>query len=152
MPSRGGPAGQQLSAAASMPIRQRVEPHRRRVEATIFGEVTITDILEAISSSVADPEFQPGFNVLFDHTQITKVITTEQVEEMVEHLDSLSESMAGARWAVVTSLDASCGMMRMLSVLAERVPMEVGVFRNAEEAKGWLRSPRREDGPARSAS
>ena len=49
---------------------------------------------------------------------------------------------AGDRWAIVATVPASYGMMRMLSVHAERVPMDARVFERAEDAESWLDSPR----------
>lgn len=41
---------------------------------------------------------------------------------------------------MVTREPASYGMMRMMSVLVERVPMEVQIFETIEEAEEWLGS------------
>jgi hypothetical protein len=125
-----------------MPVHQTVDAELRRIVATISGEVEISDILGAITAAVNDPAFQPGFDVYSDHTQITRFITPNQLAAMVAHLESLSDRLSGARWAIVTSAPASFGMMRMLEVHAERIPMEVRVFRSAGEAEHWLAGPR----------
>ncbi|MDX1649755.1 MAG: hypothetical protein R3263_07855 [Myxococcota bacterium] len=121
-----------------MPIRAWIEKDRRRVRAAISGAVGMADILRAIDESVAHPDFERGFDVLSDHTEVTRVITVGQLREMVAHLESLAPQMAGARWAVATRRPASYGMMRMLSVYAERVPMTVEVFDSLVEAEAWL--------------
>jgi hypothetical protein len=123
-----------------MPVHYRIDKERRLIVATVFDEVSIAEMIDAISDSVSDPDFERGFNVLSDHTRITRVIIPEHVKRIVDHLESLSIQLSGARWAVVTESEASFGMMRMMSVLAERVPMEVQVFRNADEAGLWLDS------------
>jgi hypothetical protein len=123
-----------------MPVDFKIDTERRLIVATVFDEISDTDIIEALHSSVSDPGFEPGFNVLSDHTRITRPITTEQVKLMVGHMESLSDHLAGARWAIVTNSPASYGMMRMLSVFAERVPIELQVFRDADEANRWLAS------------
>jgi len=123
-----------------MPVDFKIDTERRLVVATVFDEISDTDIIETLNSSVSDPDFEPGFNVLSDHTRITRPITTEQVKLMVGHMESLSDHLAGARWAIVTNSPASYGMMRMLSVFAERVPIELQVFRDADEANRWLAS------------
>ncbi len=121
-----------------MPVDFKIDTERRLIVATVFDEISDTDIIEGLHSSVSDPGFEPGFNVLSDHTRITRPITTEQVKLLVGHMESLSDHLAGARWAIVTNSPASYGMMRMLSVFAERVPMELQVFRDADEANQWL--------------
>ena len=104
-----------------MPIKQWVESDRRRIRAVVYGNFTISEILGAIDSAVQDPGFEPGFDVLSDHTEIGEPLTISQAQEMVSHLKKLAKQMAGSRWAVVTREPASYGMRRMLSVLIERV-------------------------------
>ena len=62
-------------------------------------------------------------------------VTPSQAKQMVEHLVNLADVFAGTRWAVVTSQPASYGMMRMVSVHAERVPMDVRIFSSLEAAE-----------------
>jgi hypothetical protein len=123
-----------------MPVDFKIDTERRLIVATVFDEISDTDIIETLNSSISDPDFEPGFNVLSDHTRITRPITTEQVKLMVGHMESLSDRLAGARWAIVTNSPASYGMMRMLSVYAERVPVELQIFRDTDEANQWLAS------------
>lgn len=125
-----------------MAIQVAVDKHKRRIEASLSGEVSIDEIRAAIDAAVRHPDFEPGFDVLSDHTRIRKAITTAQMEAMVAHLESLSTVMGGARWAIVTTKTASYGMMRMLSVRIQEVPMTVAVFRKRDEAEGWLAAPR----------
>jgi hypothetical protein len=123
-----------------MPIRHWVEADRRRLRAVVSGDITMEEIVGAITASVEDPDFELGFDILSDHTEVGEPISTEQVKQTTAHLQQLSQQLAGARWAIVTSKPSSYGMMRMLSVFAERVPMSVEVFRSLEAAEAWLAS------------
>ena len=107
------------------------------------GEVTVADLLDGVTTAVSDPRFERGFDVFSDHTEIEKVISPAQVHSLVDHLQKASASLAGARWAIVTVKPASYGMMRMLAVYAERVPMEIRVFLSHDEAEQWLATPKR---------
>jgi hypothetical protein len=121
-----------------MPIAVRVIRRRSRVEAILRGDLKLDEILQAIDRTVADPDFQAGFDILSDHRLVERPITRPELEEMTQHLRHHSGSFAGTRWAVVTIQPASFGMMRILSVLAESVPMNVQVFRELEAAERWL--------------
>ena len=112
----------------------------------VYGEFTHDEIVETINRCVRDPEFRPGFKVLSDHTAVKVPVTPSQAKQMVEHLVNLADAFAGTRWAAVTSLPASYGMMRMVSVHAERVPLEVQIFSSLEEAEAWLDSVEEGDG------
>ena len=121
-----------------MPIDSYIDETRRCVVTKIYGDFTLDEIIDTINRSVRDPKFRPGFGVLSDHTRVGEPLTTPQAAGMVNHLESLTEFFAGARWAAVTSKPASYGMLRMVSVLTERVPMEVQIFPTHEEAEAWL--------------
>lgn len=125
-----------------MPIESHVDEKRRCIVAKVYGNFTTAEIFAVIDRSVWDPKFRPGFSILSDHTEVGEPITPNQARQMVGHLVSYADSFAGARWAVVTSKLASYGMVRMLSILAERVPMDVEVFYSHEEAEAWLASSR----------
>lgn len=121
-----------------MPIESYVDAEKRCIFAKVSGDFTIQEIVDTIDQSVRNPQYRPGFCVLSDHTQIGEPLTPLQAGQMVEHMVTLAESLAGCRWAVVTTTQASYGMIRMVSVLAERVPIEVQVFTALEEAESWL--------------
>jgi len=57
---------------------------------------------------------------------------------MVAHLETVARAVTGTRWAIVTVAPASYGMMRMLSVRAEKIPMTVRIFDDPDEAESWL--------------
>ncbi len=125
-----------------MPIRFWIEADKKRVRAVVTGEVTDKEIVEALDHIAADPEFKSGFDVLSDHMNITKAITTEQVKLTSAHIDELSKRLSGIRWAVVTKSDASYGMMRMLSTFLEPARISLNVFRSMDQAEEWLAGPR----------
>lgn len=121
-----------------MPIRVWIEPERRLVRVKITGDSTMEDIIGAINEAVNDPRSEPGFSILSDHTEVGEPLTTPQAHEMVAHFENLKERMSGCRWAVVSQKAASIGMMRMLSVLLNSIPMTLEIFKTIEEAEEWL--------------
>lgn len=121
-----------------MPITQRVDRERRRVVVEVWGRITVKDILRAIDLAIADPDFEPGFDFLSDHRRVERPLTTRQAKRTAAHLESHRADMAHARWAVVTGNPASYGMIRMLAVYAEKVPVTVRAFKRMEEAEAWL--------------
>lgn len=121
-----------------MPIVTRIERDRKRVIAILTGDISLDEMINTINSSIADPDFEPGFDVFSDHTGINAAIKTTQAEILASHLESLKKYYSGSRWAVVTKEAASYGMMRMLSVFLASIPMELRVFYSFEEAENWL--------------
>ncbi len=122
-----------------MPIRYRIDKEERLVRAEVRGDFTTSDMIRALDNMVRDPDFEPGFNFLSDHAAVGEPVTPEQLDQLIAHLESLSEVLSGARWAIVATKPASYGMMRMLSVLAEAIPLRVAVFESLESAEEWAR-------------
>ncbi|UCD81599.1 MAG: hypothetical protein JSW26_09310 [Desulfobacterales bacterium] len=121
-----------------MPIKYWIDKDHRCVRAIVSGEFTIDDIFQAIKDSTEDVDFEPGFDVLSDHTNVGEPLTTQQATQLSSYLKNMSSVMAHARWAVVTKDPASFGMMRMLSVFLQEVPMVLKIFETLEEGEKWL--------------
>jgi hypothetical protein len=119
-----------------VPITYRVDRDARLIRAEVHGDFTVTDIVDTVNAAAG--EAGPGFDVLSDHRGVGEPATRTQLEQMVG-LEALRRNFVGRRWAVVVSSRASFGMMRMLEVLAERVPMTVRVFVSIERAERWAR-------------
>jgi hypothetical protein len=122
-----------------VPITYTLDREARLVRAAVRGDFTADDMLACVSAAALDAG-EAGYNVVSDHREIGEPATRSQVVTLVEHLATLRRYFAGARWAVIVSKPASFGMMRMLGTMAERVPMEVHVFKDAEQAERWARS------------
>jgi len=123
-----------------MPISFFVDKTRQRIVANLDGEISITEIFDTIQSSLRHPDFQPGYNILSDHRKIERVITPDEVESTINLLAGYVDSIRNTKWAIVTRKPASYGMMRLLSVHAERIPMKVRVFKDMKAAENWLNS------------
>lgn len=123
-----------------MPIEYHIDTSRRRLTARIVGDVSFAEILETIDAAMQDPDFEPGFDILDDHTEITRAISVEDAKSLAEWLGRRAERFAECRWAIVTSRIDSYGTMRMLSALTEPFPIHIHVFKTRQEAEDWLGS------------
>lgn len=124
---------------AGMPISHRIDRERRYVFFRIWGEFSTAEIIAAITQALTDPDFKPGYNVLSDHTGVTRVIQRDQIEVTTSVLNKFRTALAGARWAmVVGDSDYHWGMLRMLSGLSSGVPVEAQTFREEAAAVRWL--------------
>jgi hypothetical protein len=121
-----------------MPIKRWIEKDKKRVYAVLTGKISLDEMIATINDSVEDADFEPGFDVLSDHSGIEQPIATNQVKFLALHIEMLRNNFAGSRWAVVAKNEVSYGMMRMLSVYLEKVPMQLEVFYTLEDAEKWL--------------
>jgi hypothetical protein len=124
-----------------MPISSRIEADRKRVYAVLWGKVTLDEMVGAVNRSAAGFSAGDRFDILSDHTGLEKAIETDEARSLALHLETLQEHFAGALWAVVTKKKASYGMMRMLAVFLERIPVTLRVFYSHADAEDWLSSP-----------
>ena len=121
-----------------MPIESWIEKDNRRIRAVVYGEFSVDDIFETIEGATQNPEYEIGFNVLSDHTNITKPITVDQMKRMVFKIMRLSKQYAGTKWAVVTNQSISKKMMIETSKHLKRVPMKLAIFETIDAAEKWL--------------
>jgi hypothetical protein len=123
---------------AEVPISYTLDREARLIRAAVRGDFTVQDMFACVSGAAREAG-EPGYNVVSDHREIGEPATRGQIEELVQYLAGLRDYFGGARWAVMVSKQASFGMMRMLGVMAERVPMDVRVFFDADHAERWAR-------------
>ncbi len=125
-----------------MSISASVDRQAHLVRLEVAGTLTSSEMTTAIDGVIKEMGTDSGFDVLSDHRGLETPATPAQLESLVWHLRLHGHPMHGRRWAIVTRTAASYGMMRMLSVLAERIPMQVSVFQDPADAEHWLAGPR----------
>ena len=123
-----------------MPITHTVDRDRRRITFDVAGTLRIDEMLAAVDSAL-ESAGAGTYTVLSDHRQLLTAATTTQLHTLIAHLATHRAHLGDSRWGVVVAQPASFGMMRMLSVLAEEIPIEVGVFKDLTAASEWLDLP-----------
>jgi hypothetical protein len=123
-----------------MPVTHEIDARNRIVRLALSGTLSTAEMIETLDRAARGVEGRPGFRVLSDHRAIETPATREQVEKVVAHLEREGSVFRGTRWGIVTIEPASYGMMRMLGVLAEKIPIEVRIFETTQDAEAWLLS------------
>lgn len=118
-----------------MPITHHVDRSSGIVYLDVAGSPTITEMCAAIDRVVADPDFEVRYFILSGHRGLDRPATTEQVHALLAHISQRKCHLGSIRWAIVVKKAAAFGMMRMLSVLAERIPARVEVFETSTRPK-----------------
>jgi hypothetical protein len=123
-----------------MPVTATLDTIDHVLRMNVTGTLTTREMTDAIDSALAAIGDNRNCSVLSDHRLIETPATVDQLEAVIEHLRRYGRILHHRRWAVVTTLPASFGMMRMLSVLAQRIPMMVEVFQDMAAAEQWLKA------------
>lgn len=123
-----------------MPITSSVESGGQLSVFTGTGEITYTEVREAIEGFYAG-ERTPA--VLWDLREANaRKISSKQVDQLALLLNEFGGTARRIRTAIVTPLDNTFGLSRMLISLLEGrtvdVPLNMRAFRNMEEARAWL--------------
>jgi hypothetical protein len=125
-----------------MPVTYTIDRADHTVRLTLTGVMSIDEMRRMVDTIVAEVGDEGGYCVLSDHRGLSTPSTPAQLEALVDYLHIAGRPFHRARWAVVTSNPASYGMMCLLMVIAERVPILVNVFEDLESAETWLRTSR----------
>ena len=106
------------------------------------GRYAPEDIPHQFLAGLADPACPSPVGLLLDVSS-SEVLATrhpDQIRTVAEFLKPYADRI-GRRCAVVGTRDAHFGLSRMGAAYAERVGVDVQVFRAIDEALAWLRAP-----------
>ena len=104
------------------------------------GVLTFEDVLSARAQAQANPNFNAGYNDLFDLREVTEIRISGA--EMAR-IAATSVLARGVCRAFVVTTQVQYGMARMFSGLAEPHDQNVFVFRDLAVAEAWLSSRQR---------
>ena len=123
-----------------MPLTYTIDPDSRLVTAVASGRLESDEAITVFDEIMSHTQFGSGMRLLSDHRNLESVLPTEFVQTMVRRIKKRPELFEGCRWAFVESGMARYGMARMASILLERSPLELRVFRDIDKARDWLQS------------
>jgi hypothetical protein len=134
-----------------MPIRIRVDPARRVSYTTATGVITDADLREVCASMLANPDYDPSADHLFDGNGIERLevtpATVQEAAQLFASADHRISTGACPRVAIVAPADATFGVARMYEAYREMQPSSPKrylVCRTMEEARRWLGLPEEE--------
>lgn len=122
-----------------MPVSLTIDHDTRLIRIGIVGDFATAEMVDVVLRAAAGAR-GPGYDIISDHREIGTPATRAQMDGLVALLATRREQFAGARWAVIVSKPASYGMMRMLAVLLETIPIELAIFQDDVSAERWLRA------------
>ena len=124
-----------------MSVTHMLDETHRLVRIEVSGTLTTAEMMAELDRAEAEVAGRGTYRVLSDHRGVETPATKEQIEAVVARLGRDGGPFHGTKWAVVTVKPASYGMIRMLAVLAEKIPIDVGIFDRVPDAEAWLGLP-----------
>jgi hypothetical protein len=118
-----------------VPATYRIDRSLKTIFSAGTGVVTDADLRDHQRTVLADPEFDPRFDQIWDLQQVEDVdVSNEALRSLAESRSYSSES----KRAIVAPRDVVYGMARMFEMLHEEAPETFRVFRTDREARAWL--------------
>ena len=118
-----------------MPTSYRIDAERRVIFSSATGVVVDADLRSHQRSLLNDPDFDKGFDQLWDFGAVTRVeVSTAAVQELAK----ARSYEGGVKRALVAPKDAAFGMARMFQSLHDSAPETIRVLRSLPEAEAWL--------------
>jgi hypothetical protein len=124
-----------------MPVRYHIDAENTLVETTCTGEVSLAEVLEHFDILQQDPARPAHTDVLLRFAGLTRTPDTPQLRTVADRIGW--RPGFGFRFcAIVADNDFLFGIGKMFAGHAGGHFADVGVFRDREEALGWLRERR----------
>jgi hypothetical protein len=136
----------------------RIDASRRLVTLYWNEFPSIEQLKEVVLAAVADSEFKPEMNFLWDRRPgLANPASGEYLRDALHFLQVLAEQIGPHSWAIVGHNEADFGKARVLEAKSDGTKVAIRAFRSAGDAEEWLRNPVPYEAfavhfPARSAS
>ena len=104
------------------------------------GPMQVDQFAKMIVNITAALRQEETANILADHREsLSTELSTQNVKELSQLAQGLSEVLNGKRFAVVMRAKVDYGLGRMWQILTEDdVPFEIMIFRDESKARAWL--------------
>jgi hypothetical protein len=123
-----------------MPIEYDIIEDKKLVLVKGSGVITAIDVIEHLDRLVADNRYTSPMKKLVDYRLVEDIkITPEEAKGIAHKKQLLSRTIfLGERCAFVSPEDATYGTSRVHQALSESSSTNTKVFRQIENAVGWL--------------
>ena len=120
-----------------MPFEYLKDSERRRVTVRVTGSLT-ADKAARIADRHSDEDVW-GYALVYDLTDVAKVPTREEVQQIADYVQRKAERRPRGPVAIIAPNAALFGLARMYAAFAgPAVPLNV--FHNRADAERWLRN------------
>jgi hypothetical protein len=119
-------------------ISKQIDEAKQLTTFTIDGEATFEEIAAAVRSLY---EEAPTRDVFWDCSNGSVAnLTTEHVEKLASLSPRFGSARNGGKTALYSPGDMAFGLSRMFEIIGNlrKVPIQLKVFRDKDEAKLWL--------------
>ena len=123
-----------------MSVTRKIDPVTGRITIKAEGDIMLTDLRLAYEALLADPQFIPGSDILWDLTQADTQMPSDSEADDSYNWSESTIALRGEDFksAFVVKQSHEYGLARMLSMYLENMPGNVEIFNSFKEAINWL--------------
>lgn len=130
-----------MLGGAPITISYSIDKEQHLVLAEIQGESSLGERESLLEQVASDPDYQRGFNILYDQRECTTVLTAAENRALARYAMRLRQRFDGIRLAIVVKGDVMLGLVRMQDRLGGP-GIDVSHFNDYREAREWLNGSR----------
>ena len=121
-----------------MAVSYQILQDKNLVIVTTSGETNLNETLQSLQQMFDDPEYSQEYDLLWDATGITTVLTYDDMQKLVQHFKYYKGNKHPKR-AIVVSPAVNYGMLRVFeSMTSVSSQAQIGLFPDRAEALKWL--------------
>jgi hypothetical protein len=124
-----------------MPFTYTIDPKAGLLLVRAEGVVTQAERVETVMAWMTDPLFRPDLDTICDFSEAQSTPTMAELRELAGLVSRYTDYVGNVRLAIVASNAITFVVAQEFASMAKRIPLEVRVFSDCEEALSWLRPP-----------
>lgn len=126
-----------------MPVTYIIDTAGKLIRTTCSSPLTLAEVIDHFRALKEDPACGGQLDVLLDVSEADAVPGSKELAVVRAEIAAIRMKVQFGACAIIATRDAMFGMMRVFSVIGERVFRSIHVFRGAAEAEAWLVSQRK---------
>jgi hypothetical protein len=138
---KSGPSPETQAVDVSMPFTYTIDPKVGLLIVLAKGVVTQAERVETVMAWMTDPLFRPDLDTICDFSEAQSTPTMAELRELAGLVARYTDYVGNARLAIVASKAITFVVAQEFASMAKRIPLDVRVFSDREEALSWLRPP-----------
>ncbi len=123
-----------------MSVSCRIDSEAGIVYTSVRAPADAKQVTEAITMTVAKPEFRPGLNGIADLREAGTDYSPKDVQWIADLLRAFRDQIGPSRTAIVVSEDA-VELARQFQSMSLGSSVDTEIFRTMEEARAWVGAP-----------
>lgn len=117
-----------------------VDKGRRMAIIRSTGTAVVNDITSYQKMLIEHQDWEPGINILVDHTGlITTHLTFQEIQSISKSITAFAKDLGDGRLALVVRTMMGYGLARMWQILTSELSnLNIKIFRSIEHAEQWV--------------